>query len=108
VTTGEGVTVKLQLPPTATVLIVKREVESELGIRPREAVVFSGNKGHTEKLQDEVTPDMVVRSQLAKYEGNRRRQSHVPQLVLDGTFVGIPGAPPPSPVRNSSSPICMY
>jgi hypothetical protein len=32
VTTGEGVIVKLSLPPTATVLIVKREVESELGI----------------------------------------------------------------------------
>jgi hypothetical protein len=47
VTTGEGVTVKLQLPPTATVLMVKQEVESELGIRPREACVFSSNKAQT-------------------------------------------------------------
>ena len=30
-TTGEGVTAKLQLPPTATVLMAKREAESELG-----------------------------------------------------------------------------
>jgi hypothetical protein len=46
VTTGEGVTAKLQLPPTATVLMVKQEVESELGIRPREACVFSSNTQH--------------------------------------------------------------
>jgi hypothetical protein len=59
VTTGEGVTVKLQLPPTATVLMVKQEVESELGIRPREAVVFSGNKAHTDKLPDEETLDSL-------------------------------------------------
>jgi hypothetical protein len=53
VTTGEGVTAKLQLPPTATVLMVKQEMESELGIRPREACVFSSNVAHTEKLPDE-------------------------------------------------------
>jgi hypothetical protein len=45
-------TVKLQLPPTATVLMVKQEVESELGIRPREASVFSSNKAHTGKLPE--------------------------------------------------------
>jgi hypothetical protein len=60
VTTGEGVTVKLQLPPTATVLMVKQEVESELGIRPREAIVFSSNKAHTEKLQDEEALDSLL------------------------------------------------
>ena len=59
-TTGEGVTVKLQLPPTATVLRVKQEVESELGIRPREAIVFSGNTAHTEKLPDEETLDSLL------------------------------------------------
>jgi DNA-binding beta-propeller fold protein YncE len=68
VTTGEGATVKLQLPPTATVLMVKQEVESELGIRPREAIVFSGNKAHTEKLQDEVTLDRLLVGGGAKLE----------------------------------------
>jgi tripartite motif-containing protein 2/3 len=68
VTTGEGVTVKLQLPPTATVLMVKQEVESELGIRPREAVVFSGNTAHTEKLQDEETLDRLLVGEEAKLE----------------------------------------
>jgi DNA-binding beta-propeller fold protein YncE len=68
VTTGEGVTVKLQLPPTATVLMVKQEVESELGIRPREAIVFSGNKAHTEKLPDEETLDRLLVGEEAKLE----------------------------------------
>jgi hypothetical protein len=68
VTTGEGATVKLQLPPTATVLMVKQEVESELGIRPREAIVFSGNKAHTEKLQDEVTLDSLLAGEGTKLE----------------------------------------
>jgi hypothetical protein len=68
VTTGEGVTVKLQLAPTATVLMVKQEVESELGIRPREAIVFSGNKAHTEKLPDEETLDRLLVGEEAKLE----------------------------------------
>jgi DNA-binding beta-propeller fold protein YncE len=68
VTTGEGVTVKLQLPPTATVLMVKQEVESELGIKPREACVFSGNKAHTEKLPDEETLDSLLVGEEAKLE----------------------------------------
>jgi DNA-binding beta-propeller fold protein YncE len=68
VTTGEGVMVKLQLPPTATVLMVKQEVESELGIKPREAIVFSGNKAHTEKLQDEETLDSLLVGEKAKLE----------------------------------------
>jgi DNA-binding beta-propeller fold protein YncE len=68
VTTGEGVTVKLQLPPTATVLMVKQEVEIKLGIRPREAIVFSGNTAHTDKLQDEVTLDGLLVGKEAKLE----------------------------------------
>jgi DNA-binding beta-propeller fold protein YncE len=68
VTTGEGVTVKLQLPPTATVLMVKQEVESELGIRPREAIVFAGNKAHTEELPDEETLDSLLVGEEAKLE----------------------------------------
>jgi hypothetical protein len=68
VTTGEGVTVKLQLPPTATVLVVKQEVESELGIKPREAMVFSGTKAHTEKLPDEETLDSLLVGEEAKLE----------------------------------------
>jgi DNA-binding beta-propeller fold protein YncE len=68
VTTGEGVTVKLQLPPTATVLKVKQEVESELGVRPREAIIFSGTKAHTEKLQDEETLASLLAGEEAKLE----------------------------------------
>jgi DNA-binding beta-propeller fold protein YncE len=68
VTTGEGVTVKLQLPPTATVLMVKQEVESELGIKPREACVFSSNKAHQEKLPDEETLDSLLVGEEAKLE----------------------------------------
>jgi sugar lactone lactonase YvrE len=68
VTTGEGVTVKLQLPPTATVLRVKQEVESKLGIRPREACVFSSNKAHTEKLPDEETLDSLLAGEESKLE----------------------------------------
>jgi hypothetical protein len=68
VTTGEGATVKLQLPPTATVMMVKQEVERELGIRPRDACVFSINKAHTEKLQDEETVESLLVGEEAKLE----------------------------------------
>jgi DNA-binding beta-propeller fold protein YncE len=68
VTTGEGVTVKLQLPPTATVWMVKQEVESKLGIRPRDACVFSIDEAHTEKLQDEETLDSMLVGKEAKLE----------------------------------------
>jgi DNA-binding beta-propeller fold protein YncE len=68
VTTGEGATVKLQLPPTATVLMVKQEVESELGIRPKEAIVFSSNKAYTEKLPDEETLNSLLVGEKAKLE----------------------------------------
>jgi hypothetical protein len=68
VTTGVGATVKLQLPPTATVLMVKQEVESELGIRPRDACVFSIDKAHTEKLHDEETVESLLVGGKAKLE----------------------------------------
>jgi DNA-binding beta-propeller fold protein YncE len=92
VTTGEGVTVKLQLPPTATVLMVKQEVESELGIRPREAIVFSGNKAHTEKLQDEVTLDSLLVGEEAKLEllllvEQADAQQVVPELAAEPSLV---------------------
>jgi hypothetical protein len=92
VTTGEGVTVKLQLPPTATVLMVKREVESELGIRPREAVVFSGNKAHSEKLQDEETLDSLLVGEEAKLEllllvEQADAQQVVPELAAEPSLV---------------------
>jgi hypothetical protein len=35
VATGEGVAAKAHLPPTATVLVAKQGVESELGARTR-------------------------------------------------------------------------
>jgi hypothetical protein len=92
VTTGEGVTVKLQLPPTATVLIVKQEVESELGIRPREAIVFSGNKAHTEKLPDEETLDSLLVGEEAKLEllllvEQADAQQVVPELTVEPSLV---------------------
>jgi DNA-binding beta-propeller fold protein YncE len=92
VTTGEGVTVKLQLPPTATVLIVKQEVESELGIRPREAIVFSGNKAHTEKLPDEETLDRLLVGEEAKLEllllvEQADAQQVVPELSAEPSLV---------------------
>jgi DNA-binding beta-propeller fold protein YncE len=99
VTTGEGVTVKLQLPPTATVLRVKQEIESELGIRPREAIVFSGNKAHTEKLQDEETLDSLLVGEEAKLEllllvEQADAQQVVPELSAEPSLVlgdGIDG-----------------
>jgi DNA-binding beta-propeller fold protein YncE len=92
VTTGEGVTVKLQLPPTATVLRVKQEVESELGIRPREAVVFSGNEAHTEKLPDEETLDRLLVGEEAKLEllllvEQADAQQVVPELSVEPGLV---------------------
>jgi hypothetical protein len=92
VTTGEGVTVKLQLPPTATVLMVKQEVESELGIRPREAIVFSGNTAHTEKLQDEETLDSLlvgdeVKLKLLLLVEQADAQQVVPELAVEPSLV---------------------
>jgi hypothetical protein len=92
VTTGEGVTVKLQLPPTATVLMVKQEVESKLGIRPREAIVFSGNTAHTEKLQDEETLDGLLVGEAAKLEllllvEQADAQQVVPELPAEPSLV---------------------
>jgi hypothetical protein len=92
VTTGEGVTVKLQLPPTATVLMVKREVESKLGIKPREAIVFSGDKAHTEKLQDEETLDGLLEGEEAKLEllllvEQADAQQVVPELSAEPSMV---------------------
>jgi DNA-binding beta-propeller fold protein YncE len=92
VTTGEGVTVKLQLPPTATVLMVKQEVESELGIKPREAIVFSSNKAHTEKLPDEETLDRLLVGEEAKLEllllvEQADVQQVVPELSVEPSLV---------------------
>jgi DNA-binding beta-propeller fold protein YncE len=91
-TTGEGVTVKLQLPPTATVLRVKQEVESELGIRPREAIVFSSNKARTEKLPDEETLDRLLVGEEAKLEllllvEQADAQQVVPELPAEPSLV---------------------
>jgi tripartite motif-containing protein 2/3 len=92
VTTGEGVTAKLQLPPTATVLMVKQEVESELGIRPREACVFSSNKAHTDKLQDEETLESLLLGEEAKLEllllvEQADAQQVVPELAAEPSMV---------------------
>jgi hypothetical protein len=91
VTTGEGVTVKLQLPPSATVLRVQ-EVESKLGIRPREAIVFSGDNAHTEKLPDEETLDNLLAGEEAKLEllllvEQADAQQVVPELAAEPSLV---------------------
>jgi DNA-binding beta-propeller fold protein YncE len=92
VTTGEGVTVKLQLPPTATVLIVKQEVESELGIRPKDAVVFSIDEAQTEKLQDEETLDSLLAGEEVKLELSllvvqADAQQVVPELAAEPSMI---------------------
>jgi hypothetical protein len=92
VTTGEGVTVKLQLPPSATVLVVKQEVESELGIRPRDACVFSIDEAHTEKLQNEETLDSLLLGGGAKLElsllvEQADMQQVVPELAAEPSLV---------------------
>jgi DNA-binding beta-propeller fold protein YncE len=92
VTTGEGVTAKLQLPPTATVLMVKQEVESELGIRPREACVFSSNVAHTEKLPDEELLASLftggeVKLELLLLVEQADAQQVVPELPIESSIV---------------------
>jgi hypothetical protein len=92
VTTGEGVTVKLQLPPTATVLRVKQEVETKLGIKPRDAIVFSSNNAHTEKLPDEETLDSLLVGGGAKLEllllvEQADAQQVVPELAVEPSLV---------------------
>jgi DNA-binding beta-propeller fold protein YncE len=92
VTTAEGVTIKLELPPSATVLMVKQEVESELGIRPRDACVFSVNEAHTEKLQDEETLDSLlvweeVKLELSLLVEQADAQQVVPELSAEPSIV---------------------
>jgi DNA-binding beta-propeller fold protein YncE len=91
VTTGEGATVKLQLPPTATVLMVKQGVESELGIRPRDACVFSNNEARNEKLQNEETIESLLVGEGAKLElsllvEQADAQQIVPELAAEPTL----------------------
>jgi DNA-binding beta-propeller fold protein YncE len=84
VTTGEGVTVKLQLPPSATVLLAKQEAESELGIRPREACVFSIDEAQTEKLLDEETVGSLLVGGEAKLELSLLVEQADSQQVVPG------------------------
>jgi DNA-binding beta-propeller fold protein YncE len=74
------------------VLIVKQEVESKLGIRPREAIVFSGDNAHTEKLQDEETLDSLLVGEEAKLEllllvEQADAQQVVPELAVEPSLV---------------------
>jgi hypothetical protein len=62
VTTGEGATVKLKLPASSTVLIVKQEVGRELGIAPGDACIFIHDEAREEKLEDKETLHSFVRS----------------------------------------------
>jgi DNA-binding beta-propeller fold protein YncE len=72
--------------------MVKQEVESELGIRPREAIVFSGNKAHNEKLRDEETLDSLLVGEEAKLEllllvEQADAQQVVPELAAEPSMV---------------------
>jgi tripartite motif-containing protein 2/3 len=72
--------------------MVKQEVESELGIRPREAIVFSSNKAHSEKLPDEVTLDSLLEGEEAKLEllllvEQADAQQVVPALAAEPSLV---------------------
>jgi DNA-binding beta-propeller fold protein YncE len=72
--------------------MVKQEVESELGIRPREAIVFSGNKAHTEKLPDEETLDSLLVGEESKLEllllvEQADAQQVVPELAAEPSLV---------------------
>jgi hypothetical protein len=53
--TGEGAGVKLELPPTATVLMVKEGVERECGIAACDARLFLHKKSREIELKDEET-----------------------------------------------------
>jgi tripartite motif-containing protein 71 len=71
---------------------VKQEVESELGIRPREAIVFSGNTAHTEKLPDEETLDSLLVGDGARLEllllvEQADAQQVVPELAAQPSLV---------------------
>jgi DNA-binding beta-propeller fold protein YncE len=89
----------MELPPTATVLMVKQEVESELGIRPREACVFAINEAHTEKLQDGETLESLLMGKELKLElsllvEQADAQQVVPELSVKPSFIlggGTPG-----------------
>jgi DNA-binding beta-propeller fold protein YncE len=72
--------------------MVKQEVESELGIRPREAIVFSGTKAHSEKLQDEETLASLLVGDEAKLEllllvEQADAQQVVPELAAEPSLV---------------------
>jgi DNA-binding beta-propeller fold protein YncE len=71
---------------------VKQEVETKLGIKPREAIVFSGNNAHTEKLQDEETLDSLLVGEEAKLEllllvEQADAQQVVPELAAEPSLV---------------------
>jgi DNA-binding beta-propeller fold protein YncE len=74
-------------------------VESELGIRPRGAIVFSGNTAHTDKLQDAETLDGLLVGEEAKLEllllvEQADAQQVVPELAAEPSLVlgdGTPG-----------------
>jgi DNA-binding beta-propeller fold protein YncE len=93
VATGEGATIKLQLPRTATVLMAKEEVERMLGIRPREARVFSINAARTEKLMDEETlVGLLMEEGQAKLEllllvEQADAQQVVPELPVEPSLI---------------------
>jgi hypothetical protein len=92
ITTIEGVAVKLQLPPSATVLLVKQEVESKLGIKPRDACVLSMNEARSERLQDKETIDSLFVVGEAKLElsllvEQADAQQVVPELSAEPSMV---------------------
>jgi DNA-binding beta-propeller fold protein YncE len=68
VTTGQGVTLKFALPPDATVLRVKEEVEREVGINPRDACIFANDAACEEELANTTMLRSLRRAKGAKVE----------------------------------------
>jgi DNA-binding beta-propeller fold protein YncE len=68
VTTAEGVTLKIVLPPTAKVLEVLQEVERKHGIDPRGALVFLNDCACDDRLDVSVTLENLQRSTGGKVE----------------------------------------
>ena len=91
VTTGEGDTLKIELPPTEKVLRVKEEVERELGIATSDACMFCANEAFEKELEEE-TVGMLREGKgkkvlLSLLVSKADAQQVVPELVAEAQMV---------------------
>ena len=91
VTTGEGGTFKIELPPTEKVLRVKEEVERELGIATSDACMFCANEAFEKELEEE-TVGMLREGKgkkvlLSLLVSKADAQQVVPELVAEAQMV---------------------